>query len=538
MVNLLHKTLCGDLMKRIIKLISPLLIIAILLTSCTFNSSDKTLEQIKTLIADNELNTCLQLVKDLENEEKSAINNDVCNIVINKFIELRDKTKIDETNIFDLSLIDTSFAEKCQKLWNIISEFTIDDNYELYNECINLRYYSEMIDYTRYCDIYSLAKKANASGYLDDLSSALHEYENKGNNAILKLVFDDIRNIDFSTFDPQQYLVSDFRNAHDKIVNAINNLDDGFNANDSTTVATAINSLHSALDDILYITDTLSAVNAIQKNIFNKVSSDNLYAPFDNEIKITRRDYTTGMSFSLDTIFCGVDTVIKDNNNNNTETTTNKDDGKISLDDTIKITVNAINKTKSFTGDVNITITQTRNINLTDFETDSTIADAESMIKSQLNQVIKQSNGTGKKSATFSGGTDGKQSLNSFIPPANKTVTIKPDAISDYNCVKGSGGYIITLILKPELVNKSDKTSNIGSIVNTFEFDNSEEVKDFDTSYSATNISLIVNNNGRLIEMEYTIDGISNCEFEENNGSNEYKAQFTFKNTYKYEFKY
>ena len=522
-------------MRRILKFISPLLVIIILLSSCTINSSGKTLEKIDTLIADNEFNTCLQLVKDLESEEKSAINNDVCNIVINKFIELRDKTKIDETNIFDLSLIDTSFAEKCQKLWNIISEFAIDDNYELYYECINLRYYSEMIDYTRYCDIYSLAKKVNSSGYLDDLSVALYEYENKGNNSNLKLLFDDIRNIDYSSFDPQQYLVSDFRNAHEKIVKAINDLDDGFNANDSSTVATAINSLHSALDDILYITDTLSAVNAMQITIFNKVSNDNLYAPFDNEIKVTKRDYTTGMSFSLDGIFGGVDDIITDNN---IESTTKIGEETISLEDTIKITTNAINKTKAFTGNVNIVLTQTRNIYLTDFETDSTIADAENMIKSQLNQVIKQSNGTGEKSASFSNGTDGKQSLNSFIPPSDKTVSINPDAVSNYTCVKGSGGYIITLTLKPELVKKGDKTSNISSIVNTFEFDNSEEVKDFDTSYSTTDISLIINNSGRLIEMQYTIDGISNCEFEENNGSNEYKAQFTFKNTYKYEFKY
>ena len=217
----------------------------------------------------------------------------------------------------------------------------------------------------------------------------------------------------------------------------------------------------------------------MQITIFNKVSSDNLYAPFDNEIKVTKRDYTTGMSFSLDGIFGGVDDIITDNN---IESTTKIDEETISLEDTIKITTNAINKTKAFTGNVNITLTQTRNIYLTDFETDSTIADAENMIKSQLNQVIKQSNGTGEKSASFSNGTDGKQSLNSFIPPSDKTVSINPDAVSNYTCVKGSGGYIITLTLKPELVKKGDKTSNISSIVNTFEFDNSEEVKDFDTS--------------------------------------------------------
>ena len=116
MVNLLYKTLCGDLMKHILKLISPLLIIAILFSSCTFNSSEKTLEQIKTLIVDNEFNTCLKLVKELDSEEKAAINNEVCNIVINKFIELRTKTKIDETNIFDLSLINIKLAYNIPKL--------------------------------------------------------------------------------------------------------------------------------------------------------------------------------------------------------------------------------------------------------------------------------------------------------------------------------------------------------------------------------------------------------------------------------------
>ena len=136
----------------------------------------------------------------------------------------------------------------------------------------------------------------------------------------------------------------------------------------------------------------------MQITIFNKVSNDNLYALFDNEIKVTKRDYTTGMSFALDNIFGGVKDIVVDNN---TETTTNKDSNKISLEDAIKITENAINKTKAFTGDVNITLTQTRNISLTDFETSSTIVDAETIIKSQLNQVIKQSNGTGKQTVKF-----------------------------------------------------------------------------------------------------------------------------------------
>ncbi|MBO5943971.1 MAG: hypothetical protein J6Q50_01580, partial [Clostridia bacterium] len=92
--------------------------------------------------------------------------------------------------------------------------------------------------------------------------------------------------------------------------------------------------------------------------------------------------------------------------------------------------------------------------------------------------------------------------------------------------------------INPELIKLGKKSNGIGLIVNTFEFDNSNAVKDFDTSYSETNITIIVNNNKNLIEMEYNLNGISNCVFDEKNTSFEYKAQFTFNNKYLYEFKY
>lgn len=522
-------------MKRIFKIISPLLVLAILLSSCTFNNSEKSLEQIKNYLVNNEYNACYQLVKEMAVEDKQAINKEVCDTVINKFIELRSKTKINESNFYDLSLIDTSFAESCQKLWNIISEFTIDDNYELYYECINLRYYSEMINYTRYCDIYTLLKVVNDSDYLNQLSTALYDYESKGNNSTLKLLFEEINNINFSSFDPQQYLVSDFRNAHGKIVSAINELDDGFSANDSTTVASAINTLNHALEDILYITDTVTVVNTMQKTIYNKLSSENLYTPFDNEINITKREYTSGMQFSLEAIFGGKQ---ESENNETVESTTAKKDNVISLEDAIDIATTAINNTKVHTDNIDITLTQTRNIKLTAFETDSSMADAENMIRSELNNSINKSNGTGKKTTSFSNGVNGDANLNNYIPPSNTKASINKDSVKDYSCTKGSGGYIINFTLKPELIKSGKKSNGIGLIVNTFEFDNSSAVKDFDTSYSETKITIIVNNNKKLIELEYELNGISNCVFEEVNTSFEYKAQFTFNNKYLYEFKY
>lgn len=522
-------------MKRFFKIISPLLAVMIFLSSCAFNSSEKTLEQIKNYLANNEYNVCFQLVNEMGTEDKQSINKDVCDVVINKFIELRSKTKINESNFYDLSLIDTSFAESCQKLWNILSEFTIDDNYELYYECINLRYYSEMINFTRYCDIYTLLKRVNNSDYLNQLSTALYEYESKGNNSTLKLLFDEIKNINFNSFNPQQYLVSDFRNAHDKILSAINELEDGFSASNSSTVASAINALHNALEEILYITDTVTVVNTMQKNIYSKLSSENLYTPFNNEIKITKREYTSGMQFSLELIFGGKQ---ESENNKELESTTSKNDDKISLEDAIDIATTAINNTKAHTDNLDITLIQTRNIKLTAFETDSSMTDAENMIRSELNNSINKSNGTGKKITSFSNGVSGDITLNSYIPPSNTKASINKESVKDYSCTKGSGGYIIKFTLNPELVKSNKKSNGVGLIVNTFEFDNSGAVKDFDTSYSETNITIMVNNNKKLIEMEYNLNGISNCVFEEKNTSFEYKAQFTFNNKYIYEFKY
>lgn len=523
-------------MKHLFILICPLLIFSIFFSSCTFDNSKKNLEEIGTYLSKNEFNNCLLYVKKLDDDKKASINNEVCEKIIDKFVDLKSKVKVNNTNIFDLSLIDTSFAEDCQKLWNIISEFAIDKEWKNYNEAVNLRYYSEMIDYTRYCDIYSLAKKANDSGYLNDLSIALNEYNKNGDNAKLKLLIESIKKVNFNSFDPQQYLVSDYKDAHEKIVNALNELDSGFATNDSIAVANGIHSLKSALNDILYIFDTLTVVNTLQKSIYNKVSTENIYAHFDNSVNVTRRDFASGMSFALDSVFGGIDNNESDNESN--ESSTENIDAKISKDEAIKIAVNAINKTKRFTGTVNITLTQTRNIELTAFESASSLADTENMVKSQLNQIINQSNGTGRKNVQFMNGKNENQSLNSFIPPSDKDASLNPKSVIDYTCVKGSGGYIITFTLDRELVTSDAPSDIIGNIVNPFEFEKSDDVKKYDTAYSETHITIAVNNSGNLIQMEYAINGASNCVFGENNSQNENKAQFNFKNSYKYEFKY
>ncbi len=521
-------------MKRITKFVCLILSVTVILTSCGFNSN-KAIDEINTYLNDNNFNACLEYVKELNQEEKNAINDDVCNAVTSKFLELKSNTKIDLNNVYDLSAFDTLFTEKCQKLWNIISEFSIDKEDSFYQNCVYLHYYAEMIDYARFCEIFSLMKKVNESNYLDIISTALYEYETNGSNAQLKTAYDKAKAFNYNSFDPQQYLVSDFRSAHDIIVDSLYELNDAFTVNDSNTVATSINTLNNALTEMLYITDTLSTVNSIQKNIYNKLSTENLFLPFNEDFTVSKREFTSGISFSLNIIF-GSASVSP--NENNDETTTIVNSEMISKEDALKIVVNAINKTKKFKDDVEITLTETKNIQLTDLDSDTNLQDAEDILESQLNQSISQGNGTTKTVAKFSNGTDGTQTLNDFVPPSAKDAVMNSDAVIEHSVVKGSGGYVVTLKFDKEYVDFGEQSIIVNSLVNPFMFADSENLVDSETSYGETTISVSVNNAGRLIKMDYIINGVNKSKFQENNGNDSYEAHFKFENSYIYKFSY
>lgn len=521
-------------MKRILKVICIFLAITLAFSSCSLDGN-KILKEINEYIANDDYNGCYEYVMGLDQDKKEKINDEVCNTIITKFIELKDKTDVSFENIYDLSTYDTSFAEVCQKLWNIISQFTVEKEDSYYQSCVFLRYFAEMVDYTRYDEIYSLIKKVYNTNYLNKLSTALSEYEINGKNTPLLSIYEEIKAINLDSYDPQQFLVEDYKNAHEKLINSLYKLKNAFSINDPSSVATSINDLKNALTDILYITDTLSAVNSMQKNIYNKLSTENIFNRFDSEIQVKKREFNSGMSFSLNTVYGDYN---NSSDTNNDVSTTNPETAKATKEEVLSIAVNAINKTKKYKGNVTAVLTQTRDITLSDFKSSTNIKDAEELEKSQLSQAIEQSNGTGKTTYKFSNGTDRNQTLNSFVPPSNKSAVSNADAITDYSILKGSGGYVITLKLDREFVKTGQPSLIINSLVNTFEFENSSGVKKFESSYAETVIELIVNNNGMLAEYRYTLDGVSNCDFGEQNSDDIYKAQFTFKNEYLYKFSY
>ncbi len=521
-------------MRNLIKTISIILAMSLLFSACGANPTEKVTAQIEEYLKNNQYNDCLEYVNQLETEMKSQINTSVLSLISSEYNELVTENKVNTSDCYALDMIDNSFAENCRKLWNIAKLFTISKENEKYADFVYLHYFAEMCNYTKYGEIYSLLESVHNSGYLNKITDAIYAYDNEGDSFAFDDAYKSALMFDYASFDPQEYLVEDYRNAHNKTVKALKSLSNGFATSDVNVIASSMSDLEDALSSILYITDTLNAIHSKQIFIFNELSNGELNTVFNADLEIKERDYEIGNSFSLDIIF-GKNQ--NDDNNENSEDNSATEE-KISKNDALKIAVNAINKTKAYKNNLNISYKQTINIQMLSFDSKSSINDTVELVKSTINEALNSANGTKKADIAFNNGKSGNIALNSFIPPTDKKAVGNADSIKDYNVVSGSGGYVISITFLPEATTKNSEIKCIGSIINGFSFESSENISDYKSSYSTATVMLTVNNSGLLEKMEYEIAGISDCNFIDNNGAFLFEAQFSFSEKYNYSFKY
>lgn len=521
-------------MRKFNKFISIILVVTLLFSACGVNSGEKAVKEIEEYLNENQYNECLQYVNELEAETKKEINSSVLSLISAEYHELIDENNINTENIYALDTINNSFAENCRKLWHIVKVFTITEDNEFYTDFVYIHYFAEMCNYTKYGEIYSLLESVHKSGYLNDVTDAIYAYDNEGDNLRFDDAYKSTLMFDYSAFNPQEYLVSDYRTAHDKTVKALNSLNNGFATTDINVIASSMSDLEEALSAILHITDTLNAIHAKQISIFNELSEGNLNTVFNTEVEIMQRDFSVGAIFSLSNIFGE-----NSNDDNSQDLTTNSEsEAKITKNEALKIAVNAINKTKAYQKKLNVTYTQTKNIQMTSFDNNSDVTDAVELTKTAINQALENANGTQTKDILFNNGTSGTETLNNFIPPSGKNAVVNSESIKEYTAVGGSGGYVISLTLYPEASSSSTPAEGINSIINSFSFENSDRVSDAKTTYSSATVLVTVNNNGLLEKMEYKIVGMSDCDFTDENGNFIFEAQFTFEEEYFYEFEY
>lgn len=521
-------------MKKTIKIISIILCCVLCFSSCT-KSSEKNINTIQQYISEKQYNECQKFVSELESEELNEISAEIENTILTEFNSVCEREKIDFTKPYTLTAYDNEFTDTCRKLWNIASLLSIDENNERYQDYANMCFYAESNDFMRYRELYALLSSVSSDGYLDNLHKQLQDYNQNGDFSNFEDIHKQAGEFDYSEFDPQEYMISDFRTAHDKIVKELKSVCNGFATNDSSVVASAINNIYDGLTVILKLSETLQAVRTTQTKIYNKLNVDKeINTKFNTEINVFETEYSVNTDFAFDVLFGDDNSGFIDNSD--IPLTTDKSNEQMPLSNAIKIVINAINKTKSYKGNATSTLTKNIKIDMTSFESDTKINTANEITKSKVNQLLDQANGTRQQTRTFKNGADETSTFCDFVPPMNNNPSLNESDVESYTVTKGSGGYVIVFNLKSTETRKSQPQASVNTLVNGFEFDYYDSVGDYKTYYSPYSAMFVINNDGYISKLQYNISGVSDCTFYEKEEI--IKAEFEFTEKYSYVFTY
>lgn len=521
-------------MKRSLQILSVLMSVILLFSSCGKITPEKVTDEMKSYFENNDYKSCKSYISSIDTGIKSRISNEALDIIENEFVEIYEKYK--SYDIFDITRFDDSFIEKCARLWEIASEFTPNEEENANENLQYLHYFSVASDAMRYKEMFRMLKAMYNCGYFYWLQKSLNDYSALGDYSYFDTAKETVSEFNYSDYNPQEYYISELRSACEKIIKPLTSVTNGFATNDTNVVASAINNIYEISGIFLFACDCAETVYASLNEAMNTFRIQGAFAEYKNEITFGEaRKYTEGADFGLLNIF-GEGYAPPDSNDAENDGTA---DSQINVPKTeaVKIAVNAINKTKSYKSGITVNRRQTVNIQMTSFNTESEITSAVSLIRIQINDALKNAGGTTSASKHFVNGVCDEISLNDSIPPSGKTASLDPSFVESYTAVKGSGGYVITFTLPACTSTDDNISSNLLSMVDGFYFDNGAENIKYKTFYSQTTVSLVVNNSGYLSKYDYAISGVANCKFIEN-GQPIATGEFSFNQQYNYEFKY
>lgn len=521
-------------MRKSLKIISVLISFILLFTSCGKIKPDDVAAKMKTYFEKNNYSECKSYLSSVDSNVKKEASAEGLKLTTQKFDEIY--KKYETFNIFDLTLFDNSFIENCSNLWQIASEFTPSEEDNSNESLQYLRYFAEISDSMRYKELFRMLKDMYNCGYLYSIQKALYDYDVSGDYAYFETAKKIASEFNYSDYNPQEYFISELRNVCEKINKYLTLVNNGFATNDTAVTASAISNIYTSADTFLAAYDSVQSVYSTLNEAMNTFRINGAFAEYKYEIKFGKtRKYEAGIEFQMTNIF-GNAYVPPDNSNENNNSS-NDNQQSISKSEAARIAVNAINKTKAYSSDITVNKTQTVDIQMSAFKTESEITSAVSLVRIKINDALKASNGTVKDSKTFSSGVCENISLFDAVPPAGRAASLDPSFAESYTAVKGSGGYVITFVLSSCTSTDDNLSHNLLSMVDGFYFDNSIQNIKHKTFYKPTSVSLVINNFGCLSKYSYTVSGVADCRFTEN-GEQVATGEFTFKQQYNYDFVY
>lgn len=521
-------------MKRSIKVISVLISVILLFTSCGKATPDSVTDKIKSYYEKNDYSACKTYLSTIDGNVKKQVSADALNLTADEFSEIY--KKYETYNIFDITLFDASFIEKCSKLWEIASEFTPSEENNFDDALQYLRYFSVSSDALRYKELLRMVKSMYNCGYLYSIQKSLSDYDTSGEYAYFETAEKIVSEFDFTDYNPQEYYISDLRSVCEKLKKYFISVNNGFATNDTSVVASAISNIYKSADTLLFACDCAEAVYKSLNEAMNTFRLNGAFSEYKCDIKFDEgRKYEAGTEFQLSNIFGSAyvppDSTDTDNSGNSNTASA------LSKKEAARIAVNAINKTKAYKSEITVNKTQTVDIQMTAFKTESEIASAVSIVRMKINDALKKSNGTSMDSKKFVNGECEGISLYNSVPPSSRAASLDPSFAENYTAVKGSGGYVITFTLSSCTSTDDNISHQLLSMVDGFYFDNSAQNLKYKTFYKPTSVSLVINNSGYLSKYAYTIGGVADCKFTEK-GEQVATGEFSFQQQYNYEFVY
>lgn len=521
-------------MKRCLKVISVLISVILLFTSCGKISPDSVTGKMKSYFEKHDYNACKTYLSSIDSSVKAQASPAALKMTADEFAEIY--KKYEAYDIFDISLFDVSFISKCSNLWKIASEFTAGED-ENFNENLQyLRYFAEASDSMRYRELLRMIKSMYNSGYFYSIQKSLSDYDTSGEYVYFETAKKIAAEFKFTDYNPQEYYISDLREVCEKMNKYLISVNNGFATNDTGVVASAISNIYKCADTLLFACDCAEAVYKSLNETMNTIRLSGAFAEYKNEIRFgEERKYEAGTEFLSSNIFGSAYTPSDSSGTDNSGNENSQ--SALSKKDAARIAVNAINKTKAYKSEITVNKIQTVDIQMTDFKTESEITSAVSIVRIKINDALKQSNGTSKGSKTFVNGESDGMSLYDSVPPSGRSASLDPSFAESYTAVKGSGGYVITFTLSSCTSTDDNISRNLFSMVDGFYFDSSAQNIRHKTFYKPTSVSIVVNNSGYLSKYSYTISGVADCQFAEN-GEQVATGEFSFKQQYNYEFVY
>lgn len=510
------------------------MVIVMLFSSCGKVKPQAVTEKMSEYFNNNDYNGCKSYLSTIDASIKSQASVDALNLVINEFKEMSSKNN--NSDLLDLTSVNDTFVKNCVTLWGIASEFTPTEDIKFNEDLQKLRYYYELSDSLRYKELFKMLKDMYKNGYFYTIHKALNDYDVLGEYSEFENLEKIAENFKYTEYNPQEYYIHELRDACENMIQYLKSINNGFATNDSSVTATAMNNIYRMADIFLYACNTANSVYNNMNDALNCFKLNGAFAEYKNkEMSNQSEKYSSGTEFPLYSIFgegYTPNTNTEENEETNTGTVT------VSKSEAIRIAENALNKSKAYNGDLTLVLTQTVNVQMTSFKTESDITSAVSLVKIRINDALNASNGTSKREMNFKDGMFEGVSLYDTLPPSGKSASIDPSLVDSYTAVKGTGGYVITFNLRPcNSVSEDGSYNKLLSIVDGFYFDKENTNINHNTYYAPTSITIIVSNTGYVSRYSYSISGVADCKFYEE-GEQVATSEFSFKNQYTYDFTY